>query len=45
MLNNFGGIESDLNITCLEEDNFLITTGSSVRYHDKHWIEKKLSTQ
>ena len=43
MLNKYGGIEADLSITCLEEDNFLITTGSAVRYHDKHWIEKNIN--
>tara|TARA_Y100000590_G_scaffold161332_1_gene184989 strand:- start:976 stop:3441 length:2466 start_codon:yes stop_codon:yes gene_type:complete len=44
MLNKYGGIEADLSITCLDEEKFLITTGSAVRYHDKHWIEKNISS-
>ncbi|MBI29658.1 MAG: sarcosine dehydrogenase [Pelagibacteraceae bacterium] len=44
MLNKYGGIEADLSVTCLEEDKFLITTGSAVRYHDKHWIEKNIGS-
>ena len=44
MLNKYGGIEADLSVTCLNENNFMITTGSAVRYHDKKWIEQNLSS-
>ena len=45
MLNKYGGIEADLSVTCLEENSFLITTGSAVRYHDKHWIKKNINSR
>jgi len=43
MLNKHGGIEADLSITCFKENEFMITTGSAVRYHDKHWIQKNIN--
>ena len=42
MLNRNGGIEADLSITCINENEFMITTGSAVRYHDKHWMQKNI---
>ena len=38
MLNSKGGIESDLTITCIEENKFRVVTGSGVRTHDKKHI-------
>ena len=42
MLNSKGGIESDLTVTCIEENKFRIVTGSGVRTHDKKHILKYL---
>ena len=43
MLNTRGGIVADLTITCVNENNFKIITGSAVRTHDKKHILKYLS--
>lgn len=43
MLNTRGGIVADLTITCVNENNFKIITGSGVRTHDKKHILKYLS--
>ena len=42
MLNSKGGIESDLTVTCIEENEFRVVTGSGVRTHDKKHILKHL---
>lgn len=44
MLNSKGGIESDLTVTCIEENKFRIVTGSGVRTHDKKHILKYLDS-
>mgnify|MGYP003325953572 CR=1 FL=1 len=43
MLNTRGGIVADLTISCVNENNFKIITGSAVRTHDKKHILKYLS--
>ena len=42
MLNEQGGIEADLTITCMSKNYFRIVSGSSVREHDKKHILKYL---
>ena len=42
MLNKNGGIETDLSITCIDENKYRIVTGSGVREHDKKHILKYL---
>ena len=42
MLNSKGGIESDLTVTCIDENKFRVVTGSGVRTHDKKHILKYL---
>ena len=44
MLNSKGGIESDLTITCIEENKFRVVTGSGVRIHDKKHILKNIDS-
>ena len=44
MLNSKGGIESDLTVTCVEENRFRVVTGSGVRTHDKKHILKYLDS-
>ena len=44
MLNSKGGIESDLTVTCVEEDKFRVVTGSGVRTHDKKHIIKHIDS-
>ncbi len=44
MLNSKGGIESDLTVTCIEENKFRVVTGSGVRTHDKKHILKYLES-
>ena len=44
MLNSKGGIESDLTVTCIEENKFRVVTGSGVRTHDKKHILKYLNS-
>ena len=43
MLNEDGGIETDLTAVCLGENNFRIITAAANREHDKFHIEKHLS--
>jgi len=43
MLNEDGGIETDLTVVCLGENNFRIITAAANREHDKFHIEKHLS--
>ena len=44
MLNSKGGIESDMTVTCIEENKFRIVTVSGVRTHDKKHILKYLDS-
>ena len=43
MLNNRGGIEADLTVTCISSNKFRVITGSGVREHDKKHIRKHLN--
>jgi 4-methylaminobutanoate oxidase (formaldehyde-forming) len=43
MLNDKGGIEADLTVTCITNNIFRIVTGSTVREHDKKHIRKFLN--
>ena len=38
MLNQYGGIEADLTVTCINKNVYRIISGSAVRTHDKHHI-------
>jgi 4-methylaminobutanoate oxidase (formaldehyde-forming) len=38
MLNQYGGIEADLTVTCINKNVYRIISGSAVRSHDKHHI-------
>lgn len=38
LLNAAGGIESDLTVTRLEEDSYLLVTGSQQGRRDSHWL-------
>lgn len=42
MLNEKGGIESDLTVSRLGEDYFYLVTGTAFIKHDLHWISKHL---
>lgn len=42
MLNESGGIETDLTITRRDDDRFLIITGTGFATHDHHWIASNL---
>jgi glycine cleavage system aminomethyltransferase T/glycine/D-amino acid oxidase-like deaminating enzyme len=42
MLNARGGIECDLTVTRLDEDRFLLVTGTAFGNHDIGWIRKQL---
>ena len=42
MLNSRGGIECDFTVTRLEEDRFLIVTGTAFGRHDLSWIRSHL---
>ena len=44
MLNEDGGIETDLTVVCLKEDLYRVITAAANREHDKFHIEKYLST-
>ena len=44
MLNSKGGIESDLTVTCIQENKFRVVTGSGVRTHDKKHILKHIDS-
>lgn len=41
-LNKKGGIESDYTITQVDENEFLIITGTAFLNHDKGWLEKQM---
>ncbi len=43
MLNDRGGVESDLTVTRLSQDRFAITTGSAFGVHDLGWIRRHLA--
>jgi len=43
MLNEAGGIETDLTVICIEENHFRIISSSATRTHDKAHIVKHLS--
>ena len=43
MLNEAGGIETDLTVICIEENHFRIISSSATRTHDKAHILKHLS--
>ena len=45
MLNEEGGIETDLTVVCLEENNFRIITAAANREHDKFHILNHLSKE
>ena len=38
MLNQYGGIEADLTVTCIDKNVYRVISGSAVRTHDKHHI-------
>ncbi|MBI1172595.1 FAD-dependent oxidoreductase [bacterium] len=42
MLNDRGGIEADVTVARLAEDEFYITTGTGFATHDFHWISRNL---
>ena len=43
MLNEAGGIETDLTVVCIEQNNFRIISSAATRTHDKAHIVKYLS--
>ena len=43
MLNEDGGIETDLTVVCIKDDHYRIITAAANREHDKFHIEKHLS--
>ena len=43
MLNEAGGIETDLTVVCIEKNNFRIISSAAVRTHDKAHILKHIS--
>ena len=45
MLNEDGGIETDLTIVCLEKNHFRIVTSATSRERDKHYILKYLNPE
>ena len=45
MLNEDGGIESDLTVVCLEKNHFRIISSAAVRVRDKHHILKHLDSK
>ena len=45
MLNRRGGIESDLTVTRLRQDEFFIVTGSSQATRDFAWIERHIDAE
>ena len=42
MLNDRGGIECDLTITRIEQDRFLVVTGTAFGQHDLEWLRRQL---
>ena len=45
MLNEDGGIESDITVVCLEKNHFRIISSAAVRIRDKHHILKHLDSK
>jgi len=45
MLNEVGGIETDLTVICMEKNHFRIISSSATRTHDKAHILKHLSSE
>ena len=45
MLNNIGGIETDLTVICIDKNHFRIISSAAVRTHDKSHILKHLSKE
>ena len=45
MLNEAGGIETDLTVICIEKNHFRIISSAATRTHDKAHIEKHLSAE
>jgi len=45
MLNEDGGIETDLTVTCMDKDHFRIVSSAANREHDKFHILKYLSNE
>jgi glycine cleavage system aminomethyltransferase T/glycine/D-amino acid oxidase-like deaminating enzyme len=43
LLNDAGGIESDLTLTRLAEDSYLLVTGSQQVARDRHWISGNIA--
>lgn len=43
MLNDRGGIEADLTVARLAEDEFYLVTGTGFATHDFHWISRNLT--
>ena len=43
MLNDRGGIEADLTVARLAEDEFYLVTGTGFATHDYHWISRNLT--
>jgi len=43
MLNNDGGIETDLTVACINKDYFRVVSSAAVRMRDKHHILKHLN--
>ena len=44
MLNEGGGIETDLTVVCIDKNHFRIISSAAVRTHDKAHILKHLSS-
>ena len=42
MLNRYGGIESDLTVTRIDEDEFYLVTGTGFATHDFDWIRRNI---
>jgi len=42
MLNRHGGIESDLTVTRIDEDEFYLVTGTGFATHDFDWIKRNI---
>ncbi len=45
MLNNRGGIEVDVTVNRLEENQFLLVTSATSHSRDKNWIDRNLTDQ
>jgi 4-methylaminobutanoate oxidase (formaldehyde-forming) len=45
MLNNYGGIETDITVNRLDENRFLIISSATVQPRDRNWIERHISPE